>query len=202
MKKTIYLAATAMTLSCLTITAPSHAGETLNNAITTSGLPVYDREAVKNLNHCFQADMELASSKAIRACSKAYRNSVPRHDIRSDILTQRGLLQLSAGRFSKASRDFEKSAKLNNVNEFAYLGQGYSAIMEKDYTKAETLFKDCMSHGKAAPLAAYGMGIAQALSGDKDGAIAAFQKAAQLRPDWNAPKLELSKLELSRLNKH
>lgn len=152
-------------------------------------------EAVENLKNCLNSDIGVASSKAIRACSKAYRDSIPDFDVRSDILTRRGLLQLSAGRFEKAGRDFEKAARLSGENEFAYLGQGYAAMMERDYASAEKLFKDCSSHDKAAPLAIYGLAMTKELSGDLSAARFGYQRATEMRPDWKAPRAELARMK-------
>lgn len=173
----------------------AHAGEVYQDNFVTSGLSSVSAEAIDNLRDCLQSDAELASSRAIRACSKAYKASIPRHEIRSTILTRRGLLQLSAGRFDKASRDFRSAAKLNKVNEFAYLGQGYAALMEKDYQTAAKFFNDCTTHDKAAPLAIYGLAMTRELTGDIKGAVTDYQRAADMRPDWAAPREELARVK-------
>jgi len=115
----------------------------------------------------------------------------------TDILTRRGLLQLSAGRFDKASRDFKSASKLNQQNEFAYLGEGYAALLEQDYESAAKFFNDCTQHDKAAPLAIYGLAMTKELSGDIQGAVASYERAAKMRPDWQAPRAELARVKSS-----
>ena len=173
----------------------AHANEVFSDNSVTSALSGVSSEAAENLRNCLQSDTQTASSKAIRACTKAYKASIPLYDIRSDILTRRGLLQLSAGRFDKASRDFKSAAKLNNENEFAYLGKGYAAIMQQDYDAAIEYFNDCKSHKQAAPLAIYGLAMTKELTGDIKGAAASYEQAAQMRPDWTAPRMELARLQ-------
>lgn len=173
----------------------AHANEVFADNSVTSTLSNVSSEAVQNMRDCLQSDTELASSKAIRACSKAYKASIPLRDIRSDILTRRGLLQLSAGRFDKASRDFKMAAKLNKENEFAYLGEGYASMMQHDYVTAAKFFNDCTTHDKAAPLAIYGLAMTKELSGDKVGALESYQRAANMRPDWDAPRVELARVK-------
>ncbi len=171
------------------------AGEIFADYSVSSAVGSVSSSAAQDLQNCLQSDMELASSKAIRACSKAYKVSAPNYEVRSDILTRRGLLQLSAGRFDKASRDFKSAARLNDDNEFAYLGNGYAAIMQKDYASAAQYFNDCASHKDAAPLALYGLGLTKELSGDMTGAVESYRKAAAMRPDWQTPREELARLD-------
>lgn len=175
----------------------AHANEVFPDNSVTSALSSFSSEAVENLRNCLQSNTETASSKAIRACSKAYKASIPLYDIRSDILTRRGLLQLSAGRFDKASRDFKSAAKLNNENEFAYLGEGYAALLKNDYVKAAEFFNDCTSHNKAAPLAVFGLAMVKEMSGDIQGAVKSYEQAANMRPDWEAPRSELARVKSS-----
>lgn len=151
--------------------------------------------ADQNIQTCMGSDIDAAPAKAIRACTKAYKASIPNYDLKSDILTRRGWLQLSDGNYDRASRDFKSAAKLNNVNEIAFLGEGFAAMMQKDYATAIDYFNDCMTHNKAAPLAYYGLGMTKELTGDKSGALEAYTKAAKLRPDWQAPREELLRIK-------
>ncbi len=164
----------------------------LNISSDLSGISV---ETAENIQDCLGADMQIASSRSIRACSKAYKASIPDYEIRSRLMTQRGLLQLSAGRFDKAARDFKFAAKLNDENELAYLGQGYAAMMDKDYQAAIDYFNDCRTHEGAAPLAMYGLAMTKELSGDVGTAMSYYSEAAEMRPDWAAPREELGRLE-------
>ena len=151
--------------------ASSHANEVSSETYLAAGV---NPQATESLRHCLQSDAKLNYSKAIRACSKAYKASIPNYDVRSDILTRRGWLSLSAGRFDKASRDFKAASKLNEDNEFAYLGKGYAAMMDKDYVTVAKFFNDCKNNHKAAPIATYGLAMTKELSGDLAGAIKTY----------------------------
>jgi tetratricopeptide (TPR) repeat protein len=168
--------------------APAFAGNFESNHVVVSN-------SDQNIQLCMGSDIDAAPSKAIRACTKAYRASIPNYDVKSDILTRRGWLQLSNGEYDRASRDFKSAAKLNNVNEIAYLGEGFTAMMRKDYAKAIDYFNDCMTHNDAAPLAYYGLGMTKELTGDIAGALEAYKQAADMRPDWNAPREELLRIK-------
>lgn len=173
----------------------AHANEVFQDNPVTTGLSGVSAEAAENLRECLKSNTETAPGKAIRACSKAYKASIPNHDIRSDILTRRGWLRLSSGKLDRASRDFKSAASLNNENELAYLGEGFAAMLDKDYQAAVNYFNDCRTHNEVAPLAMYGLAMTKELSGDIDGAIKSYEKAADMRPDWQAPRAELARVK-------
>ena len=149
----------------------------------------------QNLYDCVNTNVEHSSSKAIRACSKAYKAAIPRSDVKSQILMRRGLLQLSAGRFDKASQDFNRAAKLNDESELASLGQGYVALMQQDYAAAAKYFNDCSTNKKAAPIALYGLAMTKENSGDLNGAVETYKAASSIHPEWQAPRIELERLK-------
>ena len=191
MKKII---STTLVIASFSVSS-AYANEVFSDTSVSSAFSNVSSETAENLRDCLHSNIEIASSKAIRACSKAYKASIPLYDIRSDILTRRGLIQLSAGRFDKASRDFKSAAKLNKENEFAFLGKGYAALMQQDYEAAAEYFNNCKSHKKAAPLAIYGLAMTKELTGDIQGATASYQQALEMRPDWIAPRTELARIK-------
>lgn len=160
--------------------------------VTTSA--VVSQQALGNMEACLNADMQNVTGRAVRACSKAIRDSIPSHALRSQLYTQRGMLYLSSDRQDKASKDFVKAANLNGENEFAFLGSGYAALMNNELEEAKEYFLDCTSHDKAAPMAMFGLGVTKALAGDKKGAMDSYKKAMDMRPDWEAPAVEYEKL--------
>ena len=180
-------------LAAMSVT-PAFANGLSSDLDITAQLSASNSQVATDFRNCLNADVEIASSKAIRACSKAYKAAPPISEIRSQLVTRRGLLQLSAGRFDKASRDFKMAAKLNKENEFAHLGNGYAALMKQDYAEAVRLFNDCKTHKDAAPMAVYGLAMAKEMSGDRSGAIANYEKAAEMRPDWDAPRQEIDRV--------
>jgi len=130
----------------------------------TSGLSV---GAAQNMEYCLSANPNVASSKAIRACTKAYKASKPIYELWSEILVRRGSLLLSSGKYEKAARDFTTASKLSSDINLAYIGQGFSALAEKNTSIAKARFKDCDKTGKFAPLVAYGLGLAHEQAGDQ-----------------------------------
>lgn len=185
--------------TCLALafaTGSAHANEVFSDASLSSGLSGVDVQAAKNLRHCLNADTEVASSRSIRACTKAYQASIPSYELRSEILTRRGLLQFSNGKFDKAARDFMKASKLSADNNLANLGSGFVALMNNDTQSAKAKFRDCDDHGQLASLAAYGLALAMEQDGETQSAAQAYQRALELRPNWDAAKQNLANLKM------
>ncbi len=182
----LVVATTAFPLSAL--------GQSTNSSVTPS-ISRMNFKISQNLNDCIYSDVKQSSSKAIRACSKAYKAAIPRRDIKSQILMRRGLLQLSAGRFDKASQDFNRASKLNGETELTSLGQGYIALMQQNYVAATEYFNDCNTNKNAAPIALYGLAMVKENSGDLKGAVETYKAASNMYPTWQAPRKELARLK-------
>jgi len=172
----------------------AYAGDLHSEGLISSGTSSVSETDLKHMRQCLFSDTQIAASRSIRACSKALKASVPNYQIRSDLYARRGLLQLSAGRFDKASHDFESAARLNDEHEFAYLGQGFSAMMQQQYVEAENFFSDCKGHKETAPLASYGLAMTYELKGDTSRALQEYKNATALRPGWESPRQEYARL--------
>ena len=181
-------------LTCAVCFGTASAEDLASSGLVSSDNITVSQTDMKHLSDCLSSEMQNVSSRSVRACSKAIKASIPDFEIRSDLYARRGLLQLSAGRFEKASRDFDSADRLNGKHEFASLGQGFSAMMMKDYDVAEAYFMDCKDHEGTASLASYGLGMTYELMGDKTRALEAYEKAAKMRPGWSAPQDELKRL--------
>ena len=178
------------------VAGSAHANEVFSDNSITSGLSGVDNESIQNLRDCLNADTDVASSRSIRACTKAYQASIPSYKLRSEILTRRGLLQFSNGKFDKAARDFKKASKLSSDNNLANLGGGFAALMKHDTQSAKAKFQDCDKNGKLAPLAAYGLALSLEQDGDTQAAKQAYQRALDLKPGWAAAQENLANLQL------
>ena len=172
----------------------AYASDLHSDTLISAGTSTVSETDLKHMRQCLYSDAQIASSRSIRACSKAIKASVPNYQIRSDLYARRGLLQLSAGRFDMASRDFETAARLNGEHEFAFLGQGFSALMQQQYAEAENFFSDCKGHDFTAPLASYGLAMTYELKGEKSRALQEYKNASALRPDWQTPHKEYARL--------
>ncbi|GGX75963.1 hypothetical protein GCM10011309_27520 [Litorimonas cladophorae] len=181
-------------ISVAFVTGSAYASEVFSDTSITSGLSGVDVKAERNLRLCLNADTEIASSSSIRACTKAYQASIPSYDLRSEILTRRGLLQFSNGKFDKAARDFTKASSLSPDNNLANLGTGFAALMKNDILSAKFKFQNCDDQGELAPLAAYGLALAFEQNGETSAAAQAYQRALKLKPGWTAAQENLANL--------
>lgn len=188
---------TAVIVGMIAMSANANATEVFADSTVTTGLSTVSVEAVENLKACLEADTVNVSSRALRACTKAYRESVPSYELRSEILTRRGVMQLSKSRFDKAARDFSLASDLSADKDLANLGQGFAALLQEDADAAIQRFQDCSNSGHAAHLAAYGLALALEAKGDRKGAIAAYERALSLKPGWQTARENLRNLRLA-----
>ncbi len=176
------------TLGLTFMATSAHAGEYR----MTDGLADVPAASIEAYETCVNA--QEGTSKAIRACTKTIKHSVPNKELRSNLYLKRGLLNLDAGDYKDAARDFKSAGKLNRYNEYATLGAGFSAMMREDYRAALDSFNDCGAHNSTAPLAMYGRAMTKEMQGDRDGAKADYKRAAELKPGWQAPQVELVRM--------
>ncbi len=181
--------ATKLTASLAVIAlsaAPALAGDRASDMRTT---------ALSGQSSALIADCtsETASSRAVRACTKAARlANTP--DVRGELIARRGLHRLALGQFDKAGTDFERAGSLTGDTSLASLGTGFAAMMEKDLPRARSAFDDCSNFGPLAPLAQYGLGLSYQMSGDTGMAREAYAAALEMRPGWAVATEQLASL--------
>lgn len=176
----------------LALTTTASANETFANPDIANGLSSAPTEAQATLQDCLAPE---SSSRAIRACSKVLKMSVPNDEIRGELYTRRALHRMALGRLNDAARDFERAADLKGNDDLANLGQGFAAILQKDAVTARARFEDCGHRGEVASLAQYGLGLTYQMSGEATEALAAYRRALDLRPDWNLVADQIATLE-------
>ena len=136
---------------------------------------------------------DTASSRAVRACTKAARLANT-SDVRGELIARRGLHRLALGQYDKAGNDFERAGSLTGDTSLASLGTGFAAMMEKDLPRARSAFEDCGNAGALAPLAQYGLGLSYQMSGDHGMARQAYATALEMRPGWAVASEQLASL--------
>lgn len=192
MKNKLKLSVVLFASFTCSIAGLASANEVFADSSMSSGLMSVDSRAAQDLDVCLNADLSSSElSRAKHACTRSLKASIPSYTLRSKILTKRGFIQLSDGKFKRACRDFSQAIKLDANNEYAVLGQGFTAVMDADYQGAVKYFNAGMADAKVKPLALYGRAMARELSGNVSGAYADYKAATVLLPSWNAPQNEL-----------
>ena len=171
--------------------AHAQVGETFADPSIANGLSQLDSATLRDARDCLSAD---GTSRAVRACTKTLRATAPIPEIRSELYARRGISQLSMGRHDKAADDFARSAKLDGDNMMAALGDGFTALLQRDADRAMARFSDCAEDEGVAALSAYGMGLAHEIRGDVDAARAAYRTALAQRPGWDLVAEQLASL--------
>lgn len=177
--KALYLAA-GLVLATATSAA---ATETFPDSAMSNGLSSVSADAKSMLGDCLSDE---SSSRAVRACTKAIRASVPNDDIRAHLYSRRALHRMALGRYDSAANDFARAGDLKNDETLTALGEGFTAMMRNDLTMAKARFEDCGHRGQVAPLAQYGLGLTYQMAGEERKALDAYQRALDLRPGWTA----------------
>ncbi|MEM7728582.1 MAG: tetratricopeptide repeat protein [Pseudomonadota bacterium] len=181
--KNYILTATLAVSAALAGATAAHAGETFADPTIADGLAAFPAALQETVSDCLNGE---SSSRAIRACSKTIRASVPNDELRAHLYTRRALHKMALGRFDDAASDFSRAGNLSGNSDLGSLGQGFAAMMDKDLTTAQASFRMSAEDAATAPLAEYGLGLTHQMAGETDEARNAYERALTLRPGWDA----------------
>jgi tetratricopeptide (TPR) repeat protein len=118
---------------------------------------------------------------------------------RAGTYVNRGVLKLRRAAFPDASRDFDLALRIKpNLGE-AYVNRGAASIGRKRYAESLPDINRGLELGVEEPAKAY-YNRALAYEGLEDAKAAYFdyQKAAEINPEWTAPREQLTRFSVSR----
>ncbi|WP_316224847.1 MULTISPECIES: tetratricopeptide repeat protein [unclassified Bradyrhizobium] len=124
-----------------------------------------------NLRHCEQA---LTSFNAALALSP--RNAA--------ILAQRGRLHLQMGHFDQAETDFDAALAADPMLEAALLGKAHVNVLNGDVAPAMAACNKVLQQNASSEVALIWLGACLAKQGDIAGAIQLFDRALEIKPDF------------------
>ncbi len=109
-------------------------------------------------------------------------------------LVNRGVVYLWHGRYNRAVDDFDAAIAENpNVGE-AYVNRGAAHIGLRQYAQGIADIDHGLPLGSEEPEKAYyNRGLAHEGLNDETAAYYDYMKAAELKPAWSAPKVELTR---------
>lgn len=133
-------------------------------------------------------------SGGVRACDQALKVEALSPRDRAATFVNRGILRLRARGFDRAVEDFNSALHLNPSLGEALVNRGAARIGQRRYREALKDLERGTALGAAEPEKAwFNRGLAQEGLGDVKGAYRSYQRAAELNPEWDAPKRELAR---------
>ena len=118
---------------------------------------------------------------------------------RAGTLVNRGVLKLRRGAYPEATQDFNQAVKLKPDMGEAYVNRGAASIGQRRYAASLPDINKGLELGVQEPGKAY-YNRALAYEGLEDAKSAYFdyQRAAEIQPEWAAPREQLARFSVSR----
>jgi len=130
----------------------------------------------------------------LRACDQALKEDVLNPRDRAATFVNRGILRLRGRSFERAVEDFNSALRLNPRLGEALVNRGAARIGQQRYREALADLERGSELGSTEPEKAwFNRGLANEGLGDLKAAYHAYQRAAALKPDWEAPRKELAR---------
>lgn len=145
------------------------------------------------------AEKGRSDDRAILACTTALEVETLSFRDRARTFVNRGVLQMRQRQFGAARSDFDQASKLDpNLGE-AYVNRGATFVGEARFLEGVAQIDKGLSMGVKAPEKAFfNRGLAHEALGDLNAAYRDYARAAELKPDWPAPKTELARFTVKR----
>ncbi|MCI4644247.1 MAG: tetratricopeptide repeat protein [Hyphomonadaceae bacterium] len=131
-------------------------------------------------------------------CSMALESEVMTRANRAATYVNRGIIRMRAGNYDDALSDYDRALSLREDLGAAYLNRGAALILAGDHAAAKAALDRAIELGTNDLHAAhYNRAIAKEHTGDVPGAYYDFREAAELKPDWDLPQLQLERFTVS-----
>lgn len=153
-----------------------------------------------NARLCYEAadSMILPTPRTLERCNEALAEpGVSRRDVVATYVN-RGILKLRRGQIDAAIADFDAASALDPNQPEAYLNKGAALIQRNNVREALPLFTIALEHNTNRPAMAHlGRAIANETLGDIQAAYRDYRRAAELEPDWEQPRAELARFQVT-----
>ncbi|HEX8232141.1 MAG TPA: tetratricopeptide repeat protein [Caulobacteraceae bacterium] len=153
---------------------------------------------------CYEAAKRLerggaAGSADFAVCTDALENEALSIRNRSATFVNRGILHMSRGDYAPAYRDYSEAVRLRpNLGE-AQINMGAALIGLSRMQEGIAAIDRGLQLGSKEPEKAYfNRALALERAGDFTGAYRDFQRALELRPQWELPMKELARYQVRR----
>lgn len=150
------------------------------------------RQCYEAADSAVQPDVE-----DLRVCDRAIRDEALTMRDRVATHVNRGIVQLRRNRIDLALADFDRAIALDPGQPESYLNKGAALIRLQDAAAALPLFTASLERNTTRPeLAHYGRAIAHESLGNARAAYSDYRRAAELRPGWEEPLVELRRFRV------
>jgi len=142
---------------------------------------------------CFEAASSSDGSRtAVERCTQALRSGGLSARDRAATFSNRGVVHQSGGRRAEAVRDYDEAIEIAPDLGAPYVNRGNVRYAQGDYASAVEDYSRAIEVGlPQMALAHYNSGLARLKLGEAEAARADFEMAAELAPDWGAPRRQL-----------
>jgi tetratricopeptide (TPR) repeat protein len=137
--------------------------------------------------------------KSVLACTTALETENLNFRDRARTHVNRGVLQMRRRDFPTARADFDAAARIDPELGEAWVNRGATYVGEERYTEGLTEIDKGLALGVKDPQKAwFNRAMANEGLGDLKAAYRDYVKAAELDPEWDAPKKELARFSIKR----
>ncbi|WP_165188226.1 tetratricopeptide repeat protein [Caulobacter soli] len=149
---------------------------------------------------CADAAIEGRSDNAsVTKCTLALETEILGFRDRARTYVNRGVLHLRQRDFDGAVSDFDEASKIDPALGEAYVNRGAAYVGSSRYGEGLVQIDQGLALGVKDPQKAYfNRGIAHENLGDVTAAYRDYSKAAELDPEWDAPRNELTRFTVKR----
>jgi tetratricopeptide (TPR) repeat protein len=151
-------------------------------------------------NECSDAALGGRSDdRALVVCTTALELETLSFRDRARTYVNRGVLQMRQRQFEAARADFDQASSIDPDLGEAYVNRGATLVGEARYHEGVAQIDKGLSLGVKDPeRALFNRALAHEGLGDLRAAYLDYAKAAELNPEWAAPKTELARFTVKR----
>lgn len=136
---------------------------------------------------------------SVTTCTLALKTETLSFRDRARTYVNRGVLQMRRRDFDGAVRDFDEASRIDPALGEAFVNRGAAYVGSERYGEGLAQIDQGLALGVKDPEKAYyNRAIANENLGDVTAAYRDYTKAAELDPDWDAPKHELTRFSVKR----
>jgi tetratricopeptide (TPR) repeat protein len=136
---------------------------------------------------------------AVEVCTLAIREGDRDAANPAGSYNNRGVLRFAQGDFAGSLRDFDKARRLTDTLPEVDVNRGYALVALERWAEAVEAFDRGIAQGAPELAKAYhSRGIAHEELGNVRQAYYDYLEAAELDPEWETPREELSRFEVKR----